>query len=196
MQMWTPRDDEAELHEWWRPLIEFALRLRVERFPWPAYVDDFELFGRVDRRGKPAIWTYRHRVSRGFVSVDGEGRPYRFISYRKGPSLGRFAECDLRRAAWSAGLPDVVEPVDWPRPPGSVGVGRSVTTADAAGDAPPAWSPSDPDADWDTGNDDAGTDDAGTGDGGPNPDAPARTVRRGHLRLVVGSDGDVASRPA
>ncbi len=210
------------LLDWWRPLIEFARRLRAERFPWPVHLDEFEFAGRVDRRGKPAIWTYQHLVSRGFVAVDEEGRPYRFISYRTGPALGRFTECDLRRAGWLAGLPDVVEPITWSRPPGDVGVGRTVHAAGGAAwrDDEPARSMNGPgddsaDGDWYDGDwYDGGWDDGDVGrdgaparaggaarrGGGPGRPGglrlPRRQVGRGHLRLVHDADGDAASRPA
>jgi hypothetical protein len=116
MQWWYPSPDEPELLDWWRPLMLVSGRARAERIPWPIYVEEFALGGRVERGKRPAIWVYEHRVNGGEILVDWQGRTYEFIRYRTGPQLGRFKEIRLRGAIWRARLPDVVEPVWYDEP--------------------------------------------------------------------------------
>jgi hypothetical protein len=125
MRWWEPLPAEAELFDWWRPLLAAGRRARDEKVHWPIDVDEFAFTGRVDRLPRPAIWVYEHRRSGKELLVDAEGRTYKFVVYRSGPSLGRFAEIDIRAAIWRARLPEVVEPIwsDEPRP--SLGPGRS-----------------------------------------------------------------------
>jgi hypothetical protein len=118
MRWWEPSPDEAELFDWWRPLLAASRHARDEKVYWPIHVDEFAFTGRVERRPRPAIWVYEHRRSGRELLVDAEGRTYKFVVYRSGRRLGRFAEIDVRAAIWRACLPDVVEPIwyDEPRP--------------------------------------------------------------------------------
>jgi hypothetical protein len=109
MEWWQPAEGQEVLWAWWAPLLRFAERARAERVPWPVVAADFSVVGRVDRRPRPPVWVYRHRVGGGEVRVDDRGRPY-----RRRPDGGH-VETGVRRAVWAAGLPDVVEPV-WSTP--------------------------------------------------------------------------------
>jgi len=117
MDLWYPPTDRPQLLEWWRPLMIAAKAARAARFPWPIHLDEMVLVGRVDRSARPAIWVYRHGVSRGELYLDATGQAYKFTKTRKGPSLGRFSACDIEKALWMAGLPEVVEPIWFEQPP-------------------------------------------------------------------------------
>jgi hypothetical protein len=109
MEWWQPAEGEEVLWAWWAPLLRFAERARAERVPWPVVAADFSVVGRVERRHRPSVWVYRHRAGGGEVRVDDRGRPHRLR-----PDGGH-VEVAVRRAIWTAGLPDVVEPV-WSTP--------------------------------------------------------------------------------
>ena len=113
MEFRQPSPDEPELFDWWRPLLAASCRARDDRMPWPIHIDEFQLFGCVERTSSPAIWIYEHRFSGGKMLADWKGRTYEFVPYRTGRQPGRFKEIDVRRAIWRAGLPDVVDPVEY-----------------------------------------------------------------------------------
>jgi hypothetical protein len=111
MQLWYPPNDQPHLLEWWRPLMLASQAVRRAHVPWPIHLDEFVLVGRIERSGRPDIWVYRHGTGQGELYLDGTGKPYAFTPTPKAKSLGRFAECDIRKAIWRARLPDVVEPI-------------------------------------------------------------------------------------
>jgi hypothetical protein len=113
MRWWRPSADEPELLDWWRPLLAVSRQVRAERIHWPVHVDEFEFCGRVERGSRPGIWVYEHKANLGEMLVDWQGRTYEFIRYRTGRQLGRFKEITVRAAVWRAGLPSVVEPIDY-----------------------------------------------------------------------------------
>jgi hypothetical protein len=117
MRWWTPAPGEPELMAWWRPLLKAARTARENEVPWPIHIDEFAFCERVKRDRHPDVWVYRHNGSGGILFADDDGRTYKFIEYLSGPSRGRFAEIDVRQAIWRAGLPNVVKPVWYERPP-------------------------------------------------------------------------------
>jgi hypothetical protein len=119
MELWYPPDDQPPLLEWWTPLLLASAAARREQVPWPIHADEFELKGRVDRSGRPAIWVYRHRRANEELYLDHTGQPYKFTRTPQGRSYGRFTTCNIRTAVHRAGLPSHVEPVwyDEPYPP-------------------------------------------------------------------------------
>jgi hypothetical protein len=133
MQLWSPPHDAPHLLEWWRPLVLASQRARYERFPWPVYIDEFRLSGRVLRQGRPDVWIYEHHVNRGSLCVDAVGDAYRFVATPRGRGVGQFRRCPLRTALWRAGLPDVVEPVSYDEPSRRVDAGDGCDTGDPAG---------------------------------------------------------------
>jgi hypothetical protein len=116
MDLWYPPDDQAPLLEWWMPLLTAAAAARREQVPWPIHFDEFELQGRVDRNGRPAIWVYKHVRSQRELYLDDVGRPYKFTRTPNGRSYGRFTSCNIRVAVHRAGLPGTVEPVWYDEP--------------------------------------------------------------------------------
>jgi hypothetical protein len=116
MRWWQPSPEEPELFDWWRPLLAASQRARADEVPWPIHPDEFELRGHVDRGRRPAVWVYEHRANQQELLCDADGRTYELIVHRSGPSLGRFAEIDVRSAIWRARLPDVVTPVWYDEP--------------------------------------------------------------------------------
>lgn len=118
MRFWTPEPDAPHLLDWWAPLVRAARRALDETVPWLIVIDEWALTGRVERRGRPDVWVYRHRGGGGDLCVDDTGQPYRFIPSSSGPSLGRFTPIDIRPAVWRAGLPTVGQAVffEWPFP--------------------------------------------------------------------------------
>ena len=116
MELWTPPHDAPHLLEWWRPLMLASQRARRDEVPWPIHLDEFRLFGRVVRAGRPDIWIYEHPANGGGLYVDATGTTYKFIPTPRAKSIGRFAPCEIRSAVWRAGLPDVVRPI-WYREP-------------------------------------------------------------------------------
>jgi hypothetical protein len=121
MDLWYPPKDRPQLFEWWRPLTLASRAARARRIAWLIHVDEFTLVGRVDRSSRPAIWVYKHGVSRGELYLDATGQAYRFTRTPNAKGFGRFSACDIRTAVWQAGLPSAVEPV-WFERPGAVGV--------------------------------------------------------------------------
>lgn len=116
MRWWQPEPGEPELFDWWRPLLRASHRARIDEVPWPIYIDEFKLAGRIDRASRPPIWGYVHRRTDGELLVDDDGATYEFVRYRRGPQLGRFKEIGLRHAIWRARLPEVVEPIWYDEP--------------------------------------------------------------------------------
>lgn len=116
MDLWHPPTDQPHLLEWWRPLLLASRVARLDRCPWPIYIDDVMLMGRIDRASRPAIWVYKHVESRGELYLDGTGRAYKFTKTPNGRSLGRFSACDIHTAIWRAGMPSFVEPIWYEEP--------------------------------------------------------------------------------
>jgi hypothetical protein len=116
MELWSPPRDAPHLLEWWRPLMLVSRRARVERFPWPVHLDEFQLAGRVVRAGRPDVWIYEHHDNGGSLCVDAAGDTYRFVATPRAEGVGQFRRCDLRTAVWRARLPDVVDRVWYARP--------------------------------------------------------------------------------
>jgi hypothetical protein len=114
--MWTPEPGATALWAWWEPLVRLSRRVRQARMAWAVHIDEFELIGRIDRRGRPAIWIYRHLRSRGELFVDDEAVTYRWIPARSGPSAGRFVPADIRRSLFGAGLHEFVDPIWYDHP--------------------------------------------------------------------------------
>jgi hypothetical protein len=162
MELWSPKPGDAELFEWWRPLMLASRRARAERLPYPIYVDEFRLAGRVIRPDRPDVWIYDHRANGGSVCVDATGQAYRFVGSRT-PGVGQFRRCSLTDALRRAGLPEVVTAVryDTTRPKPSGGRSSSPPPASAAVAA------------------------AGAAAAGAARQEP-RVIRRGHLTLVSG----------
>jgi hypothetical protein len=117
MNFWFPEPDVPHLLDWWQPLVRAGRRALAAGVPWLILVDEWELLGRVRRRGRPDVWLYVHRMSGRELYVDDSGQPYRFIPNSTGPSPGRFKPMKIRHAVWAAGLPDVSEGI-WFDPPG------------------------------------------------------------------------------
>ncbi len=167
MDLWYPPPDQPPLLEWWTPLLSASAAARREQVPWPIHADEFDLQGRVDRPGRPAIWVYRHARAGEELYLDDTGQAYQFTRTPNARSYGRFTRCNIRAAIHRAGLPSHVEPVwyDEPFPPA-----RSVTPSVPFDDDPhEAWSDTDGDA----------------------PEAKPRRrprpgARRGHLTLIQG----------
>jgi hypothetical protein len=109
-RLWMPDASQPPLVEWWRPLIEYARRLRADDFPWALFVEDFDFIGSVARDRLPTVSLYQHQAGGGELCVGPDGLPFRFVWASRGASIGRFAECELRRAIWSTGLPDLLTP--------------------------------------------------------------------------------------
>ncbi len=171
MDLWYPPDDQPPLLEWWTPLLRAAAAARHERVPWPIHADEFELQGRVDRDGRPAVWVYRHHGSGQELYLDDVGRPYKFTRTPNGRSVGRFTSTDVRSALYRAGLPGHVEPVWYDEPVRTphVDAPRLPFDDDAAGDEP--WLDHEPDA----------------RPARPRPRRrPRPGARRGHLTLIQG----------
>jgi hypothetical protein len=140
MRWWEPTPDEPELMAWWRPLLAASHRARFEAVPWPIYVDEFRLGGRVDRgRSKPPVWVYVHRRTKCEILADDSGCAYEFIPYRSGRQVGRFKQISARDAVWRARLPDVVEPIWYDEP-------SPLLVEGAAGNSRPADQPHPPSA--------------------------------------------------
>lgn len=117
MQLWSPDPSLPVLLEWWRPLQAVARLARLQQISWPIHLDEFALVGRVDRSRRPAVWVYRHGLSRGFIHADVAGGTYEWVEYRSGPSPGRFKQIAAQTAVWRCGLPNLVEPVWYDEPP-------------------------------------------------------------------------------
>ncbi len=116
MQFWRPEPDTPYQFDWWLPLIRAGRRALEDEVPWLILLDEWELVGSVQRKGRPDIWTYLHRQARGELPVDMTGQAYKFIANRRGPSPGRFTEIDIRTAIWGAGVPHVNAGI-WFSPP-------------------------------------------------------------------------------
>ena len=58
MKLWRPDPNEPELLDWWRPFFTVARLARQDEFPWQVVIDDFRLFGRGQRSGRPDVWVY------------------------------------------------------------------------------------------------------------------------------------------
>jgi hypothetical protein len=173
MDLWSPPHDAPHLLEWWRPLMLVSRRARVERFPWPVHLDEFRLAGRVDRKGRPAIWIYDHHENGGSVCADATGQTYKFVATPKGKGVGQFRPCPVRTALWRARLPEVVAPIWFEEPPRQPRWDEW-TAASADADPGAATGPSVPGDDEDPGDD---------------PVDEPRVIRRGHLTLVSGLAG-------
>ena len=106
-----PDPGQPALAEWWHPLVCFSRRVRQERVPWPVHPDEFEFVGWVRRDRRPSLSLYRHVDSPSSeLAIGPTGLPHRFV-WVAGPAGGRFVECDVRQAIWTASLPRLVEPV-------------------------------------------------------------------------------------
>ncbi len=103
--LWYPPEGQADLLDWWRPLLAACRAARENDAPWSVDIDEFELRGRVDRPGYASIWVYRHRVTGGELYIDLHANAYRFIPTPRGRSAGRFVECEFAEAAMRAQLP-------------------------------------------------------------------------------------------
>lgn len=116
VRSWTPLPGEPHLLEWWRPLITFSRRARLDECAWPVHVDEFSFLGGVVRPSRAALFIFRHdRADRELV-LDDDGWPYRFIPATSGRSAGRYvAAKDLNQGIWLAGIPGVTNP--WPDNP-------------------------------------------------------------------------------
>ena len=183
MDLWSPPHDAPHLLEWWRPLLLVSRRARLDRFPWPVHLDEFRLAGRVDRKGRPAIWIYDHHENGGSVCVDATGQTYKFIATPRGKGVGQFRPCPVRTALWRARLPDVVAPVWFEEPPAHPRWDEWPPDESAVPAGPRSHVPGDDVVPAD-GADDIerieGTDHAGGIDDEP------RVIRRGHLTLIAG----------
>jgi len=118
MRFWIPDPTDAQLLDWWLPLVNAARRALTEEVPWPILVDEWTLAGRFERRPRPDVWVYVHRSSGGRLNVDQTGQSYRAFPKSGGGSHGRFKELPIRHAVWQAGLPRASTGILWnPRPP-------------------------------------------------------------------------------
>jgi hypothetical protein len=164
MELWSPKPGDAELFEWWRPLMLASRRARAERFPYPIHVDEFRLAGRVIRAGRPDVWIYDHRANGGSVCVDDTGQAWRYVGSTT-PGAGSFRRCKLADALRRAGLPDVVTAVRYEKaPPAPAGAARGSSGSSLAATVAAA-----------------GAHPAGAADR-----REPRVIRRGHLTLVWG----------
>src|SRR4051794_16367167 len=113
MELWHPPTDQPHLLGWWRPLIEASRAARLAKIPWSINIDEFVLSGRVDRKGRPSIWLYKHVDTGGELALDDAAQPYRFRRTPKGKGFGRFDKIDIRRAVWGVGLPEHTGASTW-----------------------------------------------------------------------------------
>lgn len=136
MHVWQPAPAEVELLAWWRPLLLVSRRVVQQQMPWPVHFDEFQLIGRIDRPGRPAVWIYQHRVSQGCIHVDEYGQTYRYVSTPGRAASGRFEQITVQECVHLADLPEVTEPVEHWVPDRSVrltgGGGRSPAQAPSA----------------------------------------------------------------
>ncbi len=116
MDLWHPPTDLPHHFEWWRPLLIATRALRQARYPWLIHLDEMSLTGRVDRRGRPSIWVYKHAASGGELYLDDTGQAYKFTRTPNARAYGRFAPCDLSAAIWRADMPKFVDPVFYEEP--------------------------------------------------------------------------------
>jgi hypothetical protein len=156
MELWSPPHDRPHLFEWWRPLLLASQQARRRRLPWPIHLDEFRLAGRVLREDRPDVWIYEHHANGGSLCIDATGTTYRFIPTPAAKGVGQFRPCDIRTAAWRAGLPEVVEAVRYVEPE--------------------AWSPS-------AAHDDADVELRKASGGAP---AAGHVAQRGHLTVIDG----------
>ena len=110
MRWWRPQAGEPELLDWYRPLLEVARQALDDEFPWCVHVQDFEVFGRVRRQGRPDIWVYVCTGTGRELYVDVHARTYKFVPTPNGRSLGQFRLLELRSALWRCGVPYVIQP--------------------------------------------------------------------------------------
>jgi hypothetical protein len=79
MDLWYPEDDAPVDMGWWAPLMRFGLAMA--RADLPAIdPDDFMFMGRIDRKGRPRIWLYKHIDTRRYVNVADDGTPYDYVA--------------------------------------------------------------------------------------------------------------------
>jgi hypothetical protein len=116
MKWWTPPAAAVPEMAWYESLVAVSRRARAAQLVWPVFIDDFEFFGRVDRRPRAAISVYGHLLTGQPILCDGSGLTYTFVEHRSGGSPGRFKEVSLRGALWQCGLPEVAEATLTPRP--------------------------------------------------------------------------------
>ena len=121
MNVWRPKPGEAELLEWWRPFFTVARLAREDGFPWPVVIDDFRLFGRVRRSGRPDVWVYTCRTTGGELRVDVDGTTYKFIPTPNARGVGQLRPMSLNGALWQAGVPasrqpEIYDPLPEPSP--------------------------------------------------------------------------------
>src|SRR5919202_4765133 len=105
MDWWEPPKGEKHLLEWWQPLLAAARTAREEQVPWIIAADEFVLVGKVKRKSRRPVWTYRHLGSGQPLCADDLGRTYRYVPSSSDPKVGRFTEIDVRTAIEEAGLP-------------------------------------------------------------------------------------------
>jgi hypothetical protein len=117
MKWWTPAAGSVQEMAWYESLVAVSRRARAAQLIWPVFIDDFEFFGRVDRRPRPAISVYGHLLTGRSLLCDESGVAYTYVEHRSGGrSPGRFKEVSLRGALWQCGLPEVAEATLAPRP--------------------------------------------------------------------------------
>lgn len=175
MELWSPPHDAPHLLEWWRPLILVSRRARLAGLPWAVHVDEFQLTGRVRRRGRPDVWIYEHHGEGGSLCIDAAGETYRFVATPRGRGVGQFRRCELATALRLAGLPPAVPVRRAALDAGAVGTSGPAAHPAGRGHAPPTPTAAEL---ADGGPATPGTDDEG------RPGA-VRTVRRGHLTLIA-----------
>lgn len=110
-RLWTPPPSQSPLVEWWRPLVGYARRCRLDEFPWAIYIEDFDFLGSVARDRLPTVSIYRHHAGGGELCLGPDGQAFRFAWASGGRSAGRFIECELRTALWRADLPTYLDTV-------------------------------------------------------------------------------------
>src|SRR5206468_12823186 len=110
MNLWRPDPDEPELLDWWRPLFTVARLAREDEFPWQVVIDDFRLFGRVKRSGRPDVWIYTCVATGGELRVDDHGTTYKFIPTPNARGVGQLRPTSLNSALWRVGVPASRQP--------------------------------------------------------------------------------------
>jgi hypothetical protein len=114
MDLWYPDDDIPSDMGWWTPLLRFGLAMARAGLP-AINPNDYMLMGRIDRKGRPRIWLYKHIDTRRYVNVADDGTPYRYIPPKDWNSRyeGRYVlHRNPKTAWWHLGLWTLREELD------------------------------------------------------------------------------------
>ena len=98
---WFPGESEPKDPAWWRPIERFAeIVVGIAHVPL-LLPCDFMLMGRVERRGRPGIWEYKHKDTRRYLQIDDALTVYRYIAPRDLEGNGRYVR---DRGGWRSAL--------------------------------------------------------------------------------------------